>query len=988
VITCQEMEEQTQGVPLGDAVRLSPSKVLTPGALAAGDIRADIPVLVLLAAGKGTRFGASPKCVQPVCGLPLARHSIQAFRAFATGPVLCLVHHREDDVISLLGDDVVYIHSDNPTGGTAFAAMESFCVEGLETANPLLVITMGDRVVPTSMFEQLHKTHGAGSREADLTLLSMQYEPPRHRGKGRIARDAQNRVVRIVEQREIDAMPAGDERAGLDATTEANCSLYAVRALTLHRYLKAIDNDNAQQQYYFTDIVAAIHSDGGEVRSVTTAAGDPDYDLLCCDVTRPGDLALLEGVLSSGTGRRTVDGVSEAASAIRADRPAGQAASIAVQLQELIDVADREELGLHGDRPVGIGVSGGRLRIAFMHPDMGRFFGPAWQMPVGAANAEGREQIVVIVQSADDGKLHLYPTDPQFRERLNSVSADPEYMFPGEDIADWYSFEGFGTRMAENLLLSLGYFSDAELDERTQRGDPLPPPSLWLRNSMRRPFSLIGNALASLRTLREGALGERVQTYLGRDGFTGLRVMSTGNLPRGGFSSSSAVTLAMKNAVDALFSLKIAPDLLVNLACQAEYGTGVRAGSLDQATEQMGRAGQGTLISSNPREDYRVIGVYPVPSDRFRVIFPYTIDRDREAWKWSAGAYAGSPNEPEPTTSELRKLTGKAAELVAILTRLPVDADFFPAIEAELVKSGELGHDTRRTICDLLLQVPLRITRETLRERLSEHRQWYADQLAAERKLDSAIASEQTDGAFEALLTGWSEPLLRRGTAPGVIEEEIGVPLRAMMAYLYGEVAKNFYLIHHSDQWIEYVTRSQCGDRSLDIDPASLPSADAMMKAADWESGLSGPDLMNAWLDRYAAQPVDFNRGLDDASLSAASPPSLHLLEGGNFFRGIALIDLAEAMLKRAFGVGNVAVRVNAAGQGDFFQVHVDTAHVEVEAVKTFLRSAFYDRFGLAPKPDFVELHPGGGAVGLRLSRFDQLRDLVRALQGPYTPPA
>ena len=79
------------------------------------------------------------------------------------------------------------------------------------------------------------------------------------------------------------------------------------------------------------------------------------------------------------------------------------------------------------------------------------------------------------------------------------------------------------------------------------------------------------------------------------------------------------------------------------------------------------------------------------------------------------------------------------------------------------------------------------------------------------------------------------------------------------------------------------------------------------------------------------------------------------MVEGTNFFRGLALIDLAEAMLKRAFGRNAVAVRVNAAGQGDFFQVHVDTQRASVHDVKEFVRKAFYQRFGLAPEQEFVE---------------------------------
>jgi hypothetical protein len=136
------------------------------------------------------------------------------------------------------------------------------------------------------------------------------------------------------------------------------------------------------------------------------------------------------------------------------------------------------------------------------------------------------------------------------------------------------------------------------------------------------------------------------------------------------------------------------------------------------------------------------------------------------------------------------------------------------------------------------------------------------------------------------------------------------------------------------------------------------------------------------WLERFGATPVDFNCGLDDASLTADNPPEFHRLEGSSFFRGLALIDLAEAMLKRAFGPDAVAVRVNAAGQGDYFQTHVDTTKADPAEIKTFIEKAFYGRFGLDPEPRFVEVHPGGGAVGVRLNRYDSLTELVQRLRG------
>ena len=140
---------------------------------------------------------------------------------------------------------------------------------------------------------------------------------------------------------------------------------------------------------------------------------------------------------------------------------------------------------------------------------------------------------------------------------------------------------------------------------------------------------------------------------------------------------------------------------------------------------------------------------------------------------------------------------------------------------------------------------------------------------------------------------------------------------------------------------------------------------------------------MDLWLDRHGATSFDFNQGLDDDALSPENPPDFHRLKGSSFFRGLALIDLAEAMLKKAFGREAVAVRVNAAGQGDYFQVHVDTHQTPLSDVKQFIRTAFYRRFGLSPDPEFVEIHPGGGAVGLRLKRYDSLAHLIQRLRMP-----
>jgi GTP:adenosylcobinamide-phosphate guanylyltransferase len=968
---------------LAEAAAPSPAKIVNPASLELhGGVRAEAPVLVVLAAGRGTRFGQDPKCIQPVHGTPLARHSIDAFRRFTPAPVVCIVGYRHQEVTAALGSDNVYVLSANPTGGTAFAAFEAFSVEELAALNAPLMITMGDRIVPSSVFRRLWETHIAGEKEADITFLTAVYEPPKNRGKGRVLRGRNGRVVRIVEDRDIALVEDELGRQALANLTEGNCPLYVVRAETLRRYARSLTNANAQRQYYLTDIIEGIGRDGGDIRTITTTINEPEYDLLCSDVTQPMDLALLEGILASSRGLLFPEEieVQETARVLAEGRPVGQVASIARQMRELLAAANREKLGYRPDRPVGIGVSGGRLRIAFMHPDMVRFYGPAWQMPIGAGDASGTEQIVVFTQSAEDRRIHLYPLEQRYRESVNFIPSDTDAMYPDEGVSSPGAYEVFGTRMSERLLLSLGYFSDEELDRRRAADIPLPPPMLWVGNSMRRPFSLVGNAIASMRTLRAGSLGAKVQECLGRRHFTGLRMVSTGSIPQGGFSSSSAMTVATKNALNALFRIGIPPDLLVHLACQAEYGTGVRAGSLDQATEQKGRAGQGTLISSNPRENYRVLGTFPVPADRFRIVFPYSVDRDRAAWRWSWGAYSEIAGSGAPTTGEARKMTGKAAEIAALLLRLPFETDFFQVIEDDLMTSGTLGPASRAWVAKTLRAVPLLATQEELRCAVAANRQWYIEQIAEAERLDHGSATAKADATIEALFSGWRDPALRRATANGVVEER-GAPLRAMLAYLFGEVAKNFGMLHHPEEWIACVQRSQRGDRSFQIDPERLPPGEELKRPFEWERGSSGPDLLNLWLERHGAVPFDFNRGLDDASLDAPEPPDFSCLEGASFFRGLALIDLAEAMLRRAFGPDAVAVRVNAAGQGDYFQVHVDTERAKPAEVQAFISAAFYRRFGLTPSPEFVELHPGGGAAGARLNRYDTLPQLIRALE-------
>jgi len=103
------MKPDRQAETLAKVALMSPEKILNPQTMEFGEIRADTPVLLILAAGKGTRFGTAPKCVQAVCGIPLARHSINAFHKLSAVPAVCLVGYRCQEVTTALGTDNIYV---------------------------------------------------------------------------------------------------------------------------------------------------------------------------------------------------------------------------------------------------------------------------------------------------------------------------------------------------------------------------------------------------------------------------------------------------------------------------------------------------------------------------------------------------------------------------------------------------------------------------------------------------------------------------------------------------------------------------------------------------------------------------------------------------------------------------------------------------------------------------------------------------------------
>jgi bifunctional UDP-N-acetylglucosamine pyrophosphorylase/glucosamine-1-phosphate N-acetyltransferase len=210
--------------------------------------------VVILAAGKGTRMrSALPKVLQPLAGRPLLAHVIDTARALSARRI-CVVHGHGADAVreAMQGDDLLWALQ-SPQLGTGHAVQQAMPL--LDGEGTVLVL-YGD--VPLMAETSLRRLLAVSGPEV-LGLLTVTLDDPQ--GYGRIVRDGAGRVLRIVEQKDASA----DERA----IREVNTGILAAPAARLRAWLARLSNDNAQGEYYLTDIIAMAVADGVSIQAVS-----------------------------------------------------------------------------------------------------------------------------------------------------------------------------------------------------------------------------------------------------------------------------------------------------------------------------------------------------------------------------------------------------------------------------------------------------------------------------------------------------------------------------------------------------------------------------------------------------------------------------------------------------------------------------------------------------------------------------------------------
>lgn len=213
--------------------------------------------IVILAAGEGKRMVSRwPKVMQRVAGRPMLGHVLGAARALQPRALHVVYSHGGDALRNEFDHGDLHWVLQAQRLGTGHALAQA--LPSVPDADRVLVLYGDVPLVRPGTLEGL-----LGGDPAAIALLSVHLDDPG--GYGRVIRDAEGAVERVVEARDADPEQI--------RVRECNTGILSGPAATLREYVRRLDNDNAQNEYYLTDVIGMAVADGVPVHA--SAVADP-----------------------------------------------------------------------------------------------------------------------------------------------------------------------------------------------------------------------------------------------------------------------------------------------------------------------------------------------------------------------------------------------------------------------------------------------------------------------------------------------------------------------------------------------------------------------------------------------------------------------------------------------------------------------------------------------------------------------------------------
>jgi bifunctional UDP-N-acetylglucosamine pyrophosphorylase/glucosamine-1-phosphate N-acetyltransferase len=256
---------------------------------------------VVLAAGEGTRMrSGTPKVLHPLCGRPMVLHVVDALAELPLERVVIVVGHGAERVTKTLQEQLVtevpveFVEQPQQrgTGDAMSVALTHF--DDLDAEDDILVLPGDAPLVRAETIAQLATQHRV--QDAAASVLTALVPDPT--GLGRVVRDKDDRVARVVEHSDASA-----EELEIH---EINTSIYCFRRNLLAPALRRLSPENAQGEYYLTDAIEVLRSAGHKV--IALSADDPREAIMVND---RAELADAEAELRTRINRRWMrDGVT------------------------------------------------------------------------------------------------------------------------------------------------------------------------------------------------------------------------------------------------------------------------------------------------------------------------------------------------------------------------------------------------------------------------------------------------------------------------------------------------------------------------------------------------------------------------------------------------------------------------------------------------------------------------------------------------------